>query len=107
MKVEWAEIASWTRFWASSESGLPHSVGPLICGRYNHELWPIDREKGEVTVNGHLYYLQNARIEDEKICGYRAFGLTDVDYNNLMKLWVVGFYEQKINELSEKKVKIP
>jgi hypothetical protein len=50
--------------------------------------------------------LQEVNIDGEVFTAYRCHGLFDTDFYKMLKLWLVGYYEEKINELSENKLEI-
>jgi len=106
MKVEWGEVAQWSKFWMSSDSGLPRSICPVIGGVDHRSIWPLDRSKLSIKSNGSLYYLQETNVGGEKFIAYRTDGLSDKDFKTMLKSWIVGYYENKIEELTEKKVEM-
>jgi hypothetical protein len=106
IKVEWGDIAQWVKFWMSSDSGLPHSECPVIGGIKNGQVWPLDRQKLTTGVDEDTYYLQEVDIDGEMFTAYRSDGLSDRDHKTMLKSWIAGHYEKKIEELLKKEVEI-
>lgn len=106
VKVEWAEIAQWSKFWMSSDSGISRSICPLIGGPANRSILPLDRQKITVKRGGCSYHLQEVDLDGEIFTAYRCHGLFDTDFYNMLKLWLPGYYEEKINELISNKIEI-
>ena len=73
MKVEWGEVAQWSKFWMSSDSGISRSICPIIGGPEHRNILPLDRNQLTVERSGCSYYLQ------ENQCRWRDIhGLTGV-----------------------------
>ena len=106
MKVEWGEVAQWSKFWMSSDSGLPRSICPVIGGLDHRRIWPLDRSKLTIESSESSYYLQEVNIGGEKFIAYRTDGLSDKDFKTMLQSWIVGYYENKIEELSQENVEI-
>tara|TARA_R100001086_G_scaffold17365_1_gene8507 strand:- start:11379 stop:11702 length:324 start_codon:yes stop_codon:yes gene_type:complete len=107
VKVEWGEVAQWSKFWMSSESGLARSICPVIGGVDHRCVWPLDRSKLSIESSEMTYYLQEVNIGGEKFIAYRTDGLLDKDFKTMLQSWIAGYYEKKIEELHQKKVEIP
>jgi len=106
MKVEWGVVAQWSKFWMSSDSGLPRSICPVIGGLDHRRIWPLDRSKLTIESSESSYYLQEVNIGGEKFIAYRTDGLSDKDFKTMLQSWIVGYYENKIEELSQENVEI-
>ena len=106
MKVEWGEVAQWSKFWMSSDSGIARSICPIIGGPEHRRILPLDRNLLTVERSGCSYYLQEINVDGEMFTAYRCDGLSDSEYRIMLKSWLVGYYEEKINELSENKLEI-
>jgi len=106
MKVEWGEVAQWSKFWMSSDSGISRSICPIIGGPEHRSILPLDRNQLTVERSGCSYYLQEINVDGEIFTAYRCDGLSDSEYRTMLRSWLVGYYEEKINELSENKLEI-
>lgn len=90
----------------SSDSGLPRSICPVIGGIAHGSIWPLDRSKLTIDDSDGSYYLQEVVVGGERFTAYRSDGLSDRDYKTMLRSWIVGHYEKKIEELTENKVEM-
>tara|TARA_R100001510_G_scaffold24312_1_gene21373 strand:- start:4304 stop:4543 length:240 start_codon:yes stop_codon:yes gene_type:complete len=78
----------------------------MIGGPEHRSILPLDRNQLTVERSGCAYYLQEINVDGEIFTAYRTDGLSDRDYKTMLKSWIIGYYEEKIEELLQEEVKM-
>ena len=97
--IDWGEIVQWCKFYLSSDHNGTESIAALIGGVHHREYRRIDEDT--LHLDGGTYHRQRAYIDGEEIYGFRAEGLSDKDYIQMLKLTLLDKYKEEIFKMVE------